>query len=64
MSVLITSYTASVITASYCRKNYTIFELESDIDEDITTEDALDINGDEGNSDVEGYEFELHMNAN
>ena len=30
----------------------------------IATEDALDIDGDGGDSDVEGDEFELHMNAN
>ena len=38
--------------------------MESEIDEDIATGDALDIDGDGGDSDVRGDEFELHMNAN
>ena len=64
MITLVTSSTASYKSSSYCRKNDPIFGLESEIDEDIATEDALDINGDGGYSDVEADEFELHMNEN
>ena len=52
MSILRTSSVASVTTTSYFRTNYTIFELASAIDEDISTEDALDIDGDGGDSDI------------
>ena len=38
--------------------------MASEIDEDIATTDALDINGDGGDSDVEGDEYALYMNAN
>ena len=38
--------------------------MESEIDEDIATEDALDIDGEWGDINAEGDEFELHMNAN
>ena len=38
--------------------------MASEIDEDIATEDALGIDGNGGDSDVEGDDFELHMNAN
>ena len=62
MITLVTSSAASVTTASYCRKNNIIFELASEIDEDIVTEDALDIDGNGGDSDVKEDEFELHMN--
>ena len=60
------SSTASITTAPSCRTSGydTIFELVSNIDEDIATEDALKIDGDGGDSDVEGDEFQLHMNAN
>ena len=64
MSTLGTLSVALATTASYCRKNDPIFGLASEIDEDIATEDALDINGDGGYSDVEADEFELHMNEN
>ena len=46
------------------QKNDPIFGLSSEIDEDIATEDALDIDGDGVDSDVKGDEFEWHMNAN
>ena len=59
-----TSSIYSATTASYCRTNDPIFGLASEIDEDIATEDALDINGDGGDRNVKGDEFELHMNAN
>ena len=52
MSTLVTPSAAPVTTASYCIKDYTIFELASEIDEVIATEDALDIDGDGGYSDV------------
>ena len=64
MIKLVTSSAASATTAFYCRRKYPIFVLASEIDEDISTEDALDIDDDGGDSDVEGYEFELHMNTN
>ena len=64
MITLVTSSTASYKSSSYCRKNDPIFGLESEIDEDIATEDALVIDDDGGDSDVEGDEFELHMNEN
>ena len=64
MRTLGKSHTTSFTTESYFRTNYTIFEYSSQIDEDIATEDALDINGDEGDSDVKVDEFQLHMNAN
>ena len=64
MSTLGASSIASVTTASYCRTNYTIFELSSVIDEDIATEYALDIYGNGWYIDVEGYDFELHINVN
>ena len=64
MSSLGTSSAALATTSSYFRTNDTIFELASEIDEDIATEDALDIDGDGGDSDVEEDESELHMNAN
>ena len=38
--------------------------MASEIDEDISTEDALDIDGDGGDSNIEGDEFELHVNTN
>ena len=38
--------------------------MASEIDGDIATEYALDIDGDGGDSDVKGDECELHMNAN
>ena len=38
--------------------------MASDIDEYISTEDALDIDGGGGDRDVKGDEFELHMNEN
>ena len=38
--------------------------MASDIDEYISTEDALEIDGDGGDSDVNGDEFKLHMNVN
>ena len=41
-----------------------IFELASEIGEDITTEDEMDINGDGGDSNVKGDYFYLDMNAN
>ena len=59
-----TSSAASAKTASYFIKNGPIFGFASEIDEYIATEDALDIYGDGGDSNVEGDEFELHMNAN
>ena len=46
------------------QKSFPIFGLESEIDEDITTDDALEIDGDGGDRYIEGDEFELHMNAN
>ena len=64
MSTLGTRPAASATTASYCRTNDTIFELASEIDEDIFTEDALDIDGDGGDKNAEVYEFEFHINAN
>ena len=64
MITIVTSCSASVTTASYFKTNDPIFELASEIDEDITTEDALDIDSDLGDSDVKGDEFELHMNEN
>ena len=64
MSTFGTSSATLVTTESYCRTNDTIFELESDIDEDISTEDALIIDDDGGDRTVEGEEFELHMNVN
>ena len=64
MSTFGTSSATSATISYYCRTNDLIFGLESEIDEDISTEDALDINGDVGESDVEGDEFELQMNAN
>ena len=50
--------------SSYRITNDPIFGLASEIDEDISTEDALDIDGDGGDSDVRGDEFELHTNKN
>ena len=41
-----TSYAASSTTESYCRENDPIFGLVNEIDEEISTEDILDINGD------------------
>ena len=38
--------------------------MASEIDEGIATEDATDIDGDGRDSNVEGDEFELHMNEN
>ena len=38
--------------------------MASEVYEDISTEYALDIDGDGGDSNDEGYEFELHMNEN
>ena len=35
-----------------------------EIDENITTEDALDIDSDGGDSNIKGDEFELHINSN
>ena len=64
MSTLVTSSAASATTSSYCRTNDPIFGLASEIDEDIATEDALDIDGDGEDSDAEGDDFELHMNEN
>ena len=64
MSTLGTPSNASAETSYYCRTNDPISGLASEIDEDIATEDALDIDGDGGDSDVEGDEFELHMNTN
>ena len=52
ISTLGTSSAASATTASYCRTNYPIFGLASEIDEYITTEDALAIDGGGGDSDV------------
>ena len=40
------------------------FGLASGIDEDISTEDALDIDGNGGDSYVKGDEFKFHMNEN
>ena len=45
---------ASATTSSYCITNDPIFGLESEIDEDIATDDALDIYRDGGYIDVEG----------
>ena len=59
-----TSYAASATTASYCRENDPISGLVNEIDEEISTEDILDINGDGGDRDIKGDEFDLHMNAN
>ena len=53
MITLGTSSVASVITESNWITNDTIFELASEIDEDISTEYALDVDGDGGDSDVE-----------
>ena len=64
MSTLGASSNASYTTASNCRTNDPIFVLASEIDEDITTEYALEIYGDGGDSDVKRDEFELHMNSN
>ena len=64
MNTLGTSSAASVTTSLYCRTNDTIFELESDIDEYVATEDALDIDGYGGDRNAEGDEFELHTNSN
>ena len=64
MITLGTSSAASVTTVSYCRTNDTIFGLASGIDEDIATEDALDIDGNGGDSYVKGDEFKFHMNEN
>ena len=52
VSTLGTSSAASATISSYCRTNDPIFGLTSKIDEDIATEDALDIDGDGGDSDV------------
>ena len=57
MCTLGTSSAASATTASYCRTNDPIFGLAIEIDEDIATEDALDIDGDGRDIDVEGDEF-------
>ena len=66
MIILGSSSAASVTTPQFFRTSGydTIFELASDIDEEISTKDALVIYGDGEDSDVEGDEFELHMNAN
>ena len=52
MIALVTSSVTSATTASYCRTNDPILGLASEIDEYIAAEDALDIEGDEGDSDV------------
>ena len=49
---------------TFCRTNDLILELESEIDEEIATKNALEIDGDGGDSNVEGDEFQLHINAN
>ena len=54
MSTLGTSSAASETTSSYFRTNYPIFGLAIEIDEDIATEDTLEINGDGGYSYVKG----------
>ena len=59
-----TSSAASAKTAYYCIANDPIFGLVSEIDEEISTEDVLDIDGDGGDRDVEGDEFDLHINEN
>ena len=66
VSTLGASPATSITTSSSCRTSGydTTLELASDTDEDIGTEYALDINGDERDSDVKGYEFGFHMNAN
>ena len=53
-STLGTPSATSVTTASYCRTNDHIFGLASEIDKDVSTEDAPDIYGDGGDSDIEG----------
>ena len=63
-STLGTPPSALATTSSYRITNDPIFGLASEIDEDISTEDALDIDGDGGDSDVRGDEFELHTNKN
>ena len=55
MSTLGKFSSTSVITASYYRTNDTIFKLASKIDEDIATEDALNIYDDGGDINAEGY---------
>ena len=57
MSTLGTSSSASATTASYFKINDPIFGLASKIDEDISTKDSLDIDGDVGDSDVKGDFF-------
>ena len=64
VSTLGTSSAALSTTVSYCITNDPIFGLASEIDKDIDNEDALDIDGDGVDSNVEGDEFELHMNSN
>ena len=64
MITLGTSSAASSTPVSFCKTNDPIFGLTSEIDEGISTEYALDINGGGGDSDVKGDEFELYMNAN
>ena len=57
---------ASVTAVSYCRTSGsdTIFELEIEIDEEISTDDAQYIDYDWLDRNVKGDEFEFHMNSN
>ena len=57
MSTFGTSSVYSATKSSYCRTNDPIFGLVIEIDEDIATEYALDIDGDGRDIDVEGDEF-------
>ena len=52
VSTLGKSSNASATTSSYCRTNDPIFVLASEIDEDITTEYALDIDVGGGDNHV------------
>ena len=49
-----TSSISSATTESYCRTTDPIFGLASEIEKNVATENALDINGDGGDSGVKG----------